>query len=76
MDEEQLLADLSDAIWYELGCRCERCGEELLLLEWERLRERDPPAWSRLAANHARGAGWLPLPHKIGVRCPGCGLAE
>ena len=70
--DEAAFDEIRDTLWYQLGCKCQRCGTELDLLEFEPLRQRDAMAWSRVAAERAVEQGWLPVPGEIGVLCPAC----
>jgi hypothetical protein len=72
MDDDDIYHDFSDALWYLLKCHCSTCGAELELLDWERLKLRDPPAWARLAAKKAVEAGWTVSAKEIAVHCPAC----
>jgi hypothetical protein len=72
MNDEEIFNDFSDALWYLLKCHCQTCGVELELLDWERLKLRDPPAWARLAAKKALEQGWTASTTEIAVRCPTC----
>ena len=72
MSSEQEFNDLCDAIWYLLACRCEKCAAELDLSEWERLKQRDMIAWSRLAAKKAQELGWQCAITGIAVVCQDC----
>jgi hypothetical protein len=75
MDSEHIYNDLSDALWYLLECRCEQCGTELELLDWERLKQRDPPTWAKLAAEKALEQGWTASTSAIALRCPSCSIS-
>jgi hypothetical protein len=71
-DDDPTFTELRDNLWYQLACRCEYCGAELDLSDIERVKQRDAQAWSRVAAERAIEAGWLPVPNMIAVVCPAC----
>ena len=72
MSSEQAYADLCDAIWYLMECRCHICSAAIDTLEWDRLKDRDMVAWSRLVAEKAVEQGWTCARDGIGVVCAQC----
>jgi hypothetical protein len=74
MASEQEFADMCDAIWYLMACPCQSCSAALDTFEWERLKERDMVAWSRLVAEKAIEQGWTCSTTGIGMVCPNCRL--
>jgi hypothetical protein len=72
MSQSASFDDMRDTLWYLLACQCHKCGAELDLSQWERLRTRDAFAWSRFAADRAIELGWNLLPNAIAVVCHDC----
>jgi len=72
VSDDAVFDEIRDTLWYALACRCGRCGTELELADIERIKDRDPMAWSRVAAQRAVEQGWQPVAGEIGVMCPAC----
>lgn len=72
MTDDEAYEQLCDSLWYLLRCQCEQCRDELDLHEFDKLKERDHVAWSRMAAKRALEEGWRSSTSAPVVYCQKC----